>query len=350
MAQAASPPVARSSRFWLYTPFVLLLLVAAAWSAAWFFIRNRAEEGLERGLAMEARAGRQWTCENRSIGGFPFRIEVACSNLVLRRGDLTASLGPVTAVAQVYQPRHVITQVAGPLRLTEGPLTVEGTWTLLETSFRGTPAGFQRASLVARDPQFRFMGAAPQDLTLSSRSLEAHIRPNPARIATEAAYDAAITARQAQLPVADLLVGGTEPTDIQIDLTATQAEGFRGRLVAEELERWRAAGGRLDILQLSLTKGARRVQAQGDLQLDDQHRPMGQFQVSAAGLDGLLANLTGGRATGNLLGAILGQAPSRQQPSGGQPGLSPLPPLRIENGRLVLGPFVVPGVRVPALY
>jgi hypothetical protein len=38
----------RRSRFWLYTPFVLLLLAAIAWSAAWFVIRNRAGEALRR--------------------------------------------------------------------------------------------------------------------------------------------------------------------------------------------------------------------------------------------------------------------------------------------------------------
>jgi hypothetical protein len=329
---------------------VLLLLVAAAWSAAWFAIRERATEAIDRGLALEARAGRHWTCADRRIGGYPFRIELSCADLTLRRGPVTASLGPLLAVAQVYRPGHVIAELRGPLRVTDGTLIVDGSWRLLETSVRASPGGLQRISLVAEAPQVRITGAGSQEIALSSESLEAHLRPNPSRGETEAAYDAAIVARQARLPVMDLLVGGAEPTDIQIDLTATQAEGFRGKPVVEELERWRAADGRLDILQLALAKGARRVQAKGDLRLDALHRPAGQLQVAAAGLDGLLANLTGGGAAGGILGALLGQAPAPQAAEGGGRGLSPLPPLRIENGRLMLGPFVVPSVRVPALY
>ena len=49
-------------------------------------------------------------------------------------------------------------------------------------------------------------------------------------------------------------MGGGEPTDIQLDVTATQAEGFRGRPVAEELERWRNAGGK--VLRMALRDGA----------------------------------------------------------------------------------------------
>src|SRR5215212_1485465 len=115
MAQATAEsefnrPEARHGRFWLYPPFVLLLLVAIAWSVAWFVIRNRTAAALDTMLANEARAGRQWTCADRSVGGFPFRIDVVCSALTLRRGDVSASFGRVEAVAQVYQPRHIITE------------------------------------------------------------------------------------------------------------------------------------------------------------------------------------------------------------------------------------------------
>ena len=81
-----------------------------------------------------------------------------------------------------------------------------------------------------------------------------------------------------------LVVGNTY--DIQLfGGTATQAKGFSGRPVLEEIERWRAAQGRLDILQFSLTKGGNRIEAKGELTLDELHRPAGQLQIAAAGLD-----------------------------------------------------------------
>lgn len=345
MADAAAT---RRSRFWLYAPFVLLALVAVAWSMAWTVIRNRTSDGLDRWLAAEARAGRQWTCQDRQVGGYPFRIEVACAALTLQRGTVSASLGRVQSVAQVYQPGHVITEIAGPLRATDGAITLEGTWRLLETSLRGSTRGFERASLVAEGARLQIAGASPEPLALASERFEAHLRPNPSR-AAEHAFDAAISASEATLPILDNLLGGGEPANLQLDVTATEAQGFRGRPVVEEIERWRQANGRLDVLQFSLAKGPRRLEAKGALRLDDLRRPSGEFAVAAAGLEGLISSLTGNRVGGNLIGALLGQGSRPPQPGSG-PSLAPLPPVRLAEGRVLFGPFAVPGLRLAPLY
>jgi hypothetical protein len=341
----AQPP--RSGRFWLYAPFGMLLLVAVLWSVAWFVVRDRVAKGLDAILSAEARAGRQWTCQDRRIGGYPFRIEVTCASLTVRRDGVTAALGPMRSVAQVYQPRHVITEIDGPLDLTDGRVAVQGTWRLLETSVRGSRAGLQRASVVVENPSLRILGAEAEPIELSGELFEAHLRPNPNR-PQERAFDAAVQARQARLPLLDGLLGGPEPANLQIDVTATQAEGFRGRPVVDEIERWRAAGGKLDVLQLSLEKGTRRIQARGELRLDDLHRPAGELAVAGAGLESVIARLTGNRVGGALLGALFGPRPSAD--GAAAPALTPLPPLRLDDGRLSVGPFVVPSVRLPALY
>jgi hypothetical protein len=350
MAQAAEQIETRRSRFWLFVPFVLLVLVAVAWSAAWFVMRDRTETAIDSMLRREARAGRQWDCRDRSISGFPFRLEVTCASLSVRRSDITASFGRVEAVAQVYQPRHVITEVSGPLRVTDGTVTVDGSWRLLETSVHGSPAGFERISLVAEEPTVTIAGTGPSPLSLTSRNLEVHLRPNPTRRSTEGAYDAALMAQKALIPGLDAFVGSNAPTDLQVDLTATQVEGFRGRPVLAEVERWRQANGRVEVLRLAANNGASRLEAKGDLGLDEMHRPVGRVEAAAAGLDGLINRLTGGRPEGGLLSALLGQAPRSGSAIGSKPALSPLPPLRLDDGRILLGPFKVPGVRLSPLY
>jgi hypothetical protein len=244
----------------------------------------------------------------------------------------------------------VITEVAGPLRVTDGQVSVEGSWRLLETSVRTSPAGFERISLSAEEPNLTITGSTAAPVTLASRSLEAHLRPNPARVQAEGAYDAALSARQARLPLVDAFVGGTEPADIQIDVTATQVQGFRGRPVLTEVERWRQASGRLEVLRLAASKGDRRFEAKGELALDELHRPMGQIQAAAAGLEGLIDTLTGSQGGGKLLSALLGQGPRPATPGAGGPALAPLPPVRLDNGRVVLGPFAIPNLRLPSLY
>lgn len=345
MADAAAPPAARGSRFWLYAPFVLLGLVAVAWSVAWVMIRDRAGDALDAWLAAERRAGRQWECQDRTLGGYPFRVEVTCTTLTLR-GDVTASVGRVTSLAQVYQPRHVITQVEGPVRLTDGQVALEGTWRHLESSVRGVGGELQRASVVVQEPNLRLTGIGPTDFAFASERLEAHLRPSPAAT-QEGAYDGAVTAFRAKVPALDALLGGAEPANIQLDATATQVGGLRGRPLADALERWREAEGRLKVMLLSLAKGTRRLEARGELRLDDLHRPEGELAITGAGLDGLIGTLAGGGAAGGLVGGLLGQRSRAPQPA---VELSPLPPLRLGDGRLAVGPFKVPNLRVPPLY
>jgi hypothetical protein len=156
-----------------------------------------------------------------------------------------------------------------------------------------------------------------------------------------------LNALQARIPALDALLGGAEPANLQLDVTATRAHGVRGRPIAEEVERWREADGRLKVLLLSLAKGPRRLEARGELRLDEMRRPAGELAVAAAGIEGLIGAATGSRLGGSLFGGPSGPAPP-SAPAG--QNLVPLPPLRLENGRLALGPFVLPNVRLPPLY
>ncbi|WP_414472946.1 DUF2125 domain-containing protein [Microvirga sp. M2] len=349
MAEAIPAESGRHSRFWLYTPLILLLLVAAAWSVAWFVIRNRAAETLDAWIVSEKRIGRHWTCTDRTIAGYPFRIEIVCGALSLKQGAVTASFGRTEAIAQVYQPRLVIAEVAGPLHVSDGKVTVQGRWDLLQASIHASQAGLQRLSIAANAPKVTVTGLLPQEIATSGQHLELHLRPNPSR-ASENAYDAALSVKQASIPQLDALIGGTELTDLNADATATQTADFQGRPLAQELERWRGAGGVLDVLMLSVTKGPRRLEAKGQLNLDGEHRPAGQLNVAAAGLDGLIGNITGNRTGGALLGALLGQNPRARDKTGAQPPVAQLPPLSLNNGFLAMGPFVIPNFRLQPLY
>jgi hypothetical protein len=354
----------RSGRLWLYAPFVMLALVALAWTAAWFVIRDRTAQALDDAIAREAAAGRVWTCRDRTIGGYPFRLEVTCSELTLARGPATAAFGRVLSVAQVYNPRHVITEIAGPLKATDGGSALEGSWRLLQTSVHVAGDGLGRASLAMDGGAFRGRGAGPAgvpvDFQASAERLEAHLRPDPARGGPEGAYDVAIRADKALIPALDPLLGGAEPADLFANAVVTQVPAFATSSGPDGLERWRTAGGRIEVERLHVAKGARRLELKGRLGLDDLHRPTARLDVQAAGLEGLVASLTGGRAPGAadaLLGLLTGGGRPRPEAPGtapgqkpGEPALRPLPPLTLENGRVLLGPFPIPGVRLNPVY
>lgn len=357
-AQARPAGAARRSRLGLFLPYILLAVVVVGWSAGWFWIRERAAGEIDGWIAREAAAGRTWTCADRSLGGFPFRIELRCSAVTLQRADGQFRLGPSTAVAQIYQPRLVVFESAGPFHVEQGALTGDATWSGLQGSFHGAAEGFTRASLVVDTPNITVKGAEPGPIAVAGRHMELHARPTPGRYESDGAVDMSLRLNQAAVPQLDALTGTPDPADLVLDATLTQAAVLRTGTVARELERWRQAGGTLDLTALSLAKGAQRVQAKGTLVLDALHRPAGQIDLRAAGIDALVGGIVGqrfgsdrGALVGQLVGGLLGlsRRPDAETPGDAAP-LKALPPLRLVDGKVVFSGFPIPNVSVPALY
>jgi hypothetical protein len=284
------------------------------------------------------------------VRGYPFRILVTCARLTARRGPTQADVGPLAAVAQVYAPRHVIVELRGPLRATDGRTTLQGKWDMLDMSIRTSREGLQRASLVMRGASFTSSGPDMPAATTSSALFEAHVRPNPARSA-EGAFDLLMRSTGAVVPGLDALLGGQEPATFEAQLTVTRAAGFGSRPPAQEIESWRTSGGKIDLVLLALSKGPRRVEARGELSLDDQRRPTGRIESATANVEGLLGRVVNG--AGGLM-ALLGPRLQAQAGGGGgvksDPALKPLPPIRLADGRVFLGPLPTPGIVLTPLY
>ena len=181
----------------------------------------------------------------------------------------------------------------------------------------------------------------------------------PAATRSDGAVDVSLRLTQAAVPQFDALTATRDPADLALDATLTAGR----RCCAPE--RWRAswsAGGRpaapWTSPALSLAKGDQRVQAKGNLALDSAHRPAGQIDLRAAGVDALVGSVVGqrfgsdrGALVGQLVGGLLGlgRRPDAETPVDGAP-LKALPPLRLVDGRLVFSGFPIPNVHVPALY
>ena len=357
-AQTPSGRVAGRSRRGLFLPYILLAVVVVAWSIGWVWIRSRAASEIDGWTAREAAAGRNWACADRSLTGYPFRIELRCSAVTLERSDGRFRLGPSTVVAQVYQPRLVVFESAGPFHVEQGALVGDAAWRGLQGSFHGASDGFTRASVVIEGPTVTVAGADPGSIAISGQHLELHARPDPGRYASEGAVDVSLRLARAAVPQLDALTGTQDPADVFLDATLAQATVLRTGPLPRELERWRQAGGTLDITALSLAKGPQRVQAKGTLALDAAHRPVGQLDLRAAGIDALVGNLVGqrfgsdrGALVGQLVGGLLGlsRRPQPDAPVDAVP-LKDLPPLRLVDGKLVFSGFPIPNVHVPALY
>lgn len=346
------PSARRRSRFWLYAPFVLLGLLAVAWSGFWFFVKGRVAEGLDRIVAREAQMGRTWTCADRSVGGYPFRIEIRCGSLTLtstRWGDaVRVQTGPSVGIGQVYTPGLVLLQVTGPLQavLPEGRKLDLG-WTGLEASLALNGREPERLSLVMSEPNATLTAPGAANETWRASRFEAHLRRNPTRPAQEQVADLALSVKASVLPALDTLLGITEPGDVDLQASVTQSLAFRGGFNPDTLEAWRNAGGQVELTRLVTTKGSARVESSGRLLLDQTHRVSGQIDAAIAGIDRIGGIRVGGIAAG--LGGLLG---GRQVSAGAgaTPGLTPLPPVVLREGRVYLGPIRLPLQPLTPLY
>src|ERR1700690_1806806 len=144
---------------------VLLLIAAAAWSAFWFYSASKVDETADAWRAREARSGRIYDCASRSVAGYPFRLEVRCDGASVAlvsqtagqaatQTPVTAKLGEILVVAQVYDPKLLIAEFTAPAliadRNPEHSMVVN--WSKARSSVVGLPAIPQRASIVFDDP------------------------------------------------------------------------------------------------------------------------------------------------------------------------------------------------------
>src|SRR3954465_1872427 len=156
----------RRGRSWLIAmPLILVLVLAAGWSALWFYASGEAETRVNAWQAQQAAAGRTFSCGNQAVGGFPFRIEVRCTKVSVELQDarppIAIKLNEILVVSQVWQPTALIAEFTGPLTASDpgAPPYLTAACTLAQASVRGTPSTPERAS-VAID-NLRLGGATP---------------------------------------------------------------------------------------------------------------------------------------------------------------------------------------------
>ena len=113
----------------------------------------------------------------RSIGGFPFRIEVRCTEPMRRaarqRARSSRSRAPTLSLpSQIYQPTLLIGEFTGPMTVAEPgqPPAYVANWTLGQSSVRGTPRAPQRGSLVFDNPMVQRRRTAPRRCSTPSGS------------------------------------------------------------------------------------------------------------------------------------------------------------------------------------
>jgi hypothetical protein len=385
-------PARRRPLWQLFLTPALLLVAAAAWSIFWFFAASQAEIKADAWRAQEAKSGRIYECAKRSVAGFPFRLEVRCEgasvSLVSQTAaqgaaqpPVTAKLGQILVVAQVYDPKLLIAEFAAPATILDshGSSSMVVNWSRARASVVGLPAIPQRASVVFDDASIDRVDSSVQVPQARAKHVELHGRFAAGSTVEHPLVETVLRIEAGSVQEVHPLL--TRPFDAEIRATLSGLRDLSPKPWPERLRELQAAGGQVEIVQSHIRQGDLIAVAAGTLGLTEQGHLNGELQMTVAGLEqaipalGLEKMLDEGvpQATldrvapgvktqdiGNLLGALdraipgLGKVVKQNASVGVAAGINALGkeatlegrkarsfPLRFVDGAVYLGPLKV---------
>jgi hypothetical protein len=278
-------------RPWLIAiPLAVVVLLGAVWTGVWFYAAREAESRMDAWRAQQARGGRVFGCDKQAVGGYPFRIEVRCTNASAELRDarppLAIKLKEILAVAQVWDPKLLIAEFTGPLSVADPgqqPYAL-ATWTLAQASLRGTPSAPERASVVVDG--LKLEGATAGQTLFDSRRAELHARVQFGSWPHNPAIDLAVKLVAATAPTVHAMTAQALDADILAVLHGMK--DLTPKPMSARLRDWQAAGGRLDIQDARLAQGDTLAKANGTLALTERGGLDGDLKVAATGIERFL--------------------------------------------------------------
>jgi len=378
---------------------ILLLIAAAAWSAFWFFAASQVDVRADAWRAQEAKSGRVYDCAKRSVAGFPFRLEVRCDGASVTllsqtaaqaaaQAPITAQLGQILVVAQVYDPKLLIAEFTAPATISDRgrQTSMIVNWNKAHSSVVGLPAVPQRASITFDDASINRVDGPVQAPVAGAKHVELH-----GRLAEGSALDRPVI--ETVLRIAGGSVQGlhpllVQPFDADVRTMLSGLKDFSPKPWPERFREIQAAGGHVEIVQSRIAQGDLIAVAAGTLGLTADGRLDGELQMTVAGIEkvipalGIEKMLEEGvpqatldrvapgvktRDVNNLLGALdraipgLGKVVKQNANVGGAAGINALGkeavlegkkarafPLRFVDGTVFLGPLKV--AQIPPLF
>jgi hypothetical protein len=281
---------------------VLLLIAAAAWSAFWFFAASEVEVRADAWRAQEAKSGRVYDCARRSVSGFPFRLEVRCDgasvSLVSQtaeqaatRAPVTAKLGEILIVAQIYDPKLLIAEFTAPATISgsgqQGSMLVN--WSKARSSVVGLPAIPQRASIVFDDPAIDRVNGSAQTPLARAKHVELHGRLVEGSPADSPVIETVLKIEAGSLQELHPVLSA--PFDADVRATLSGLKDFTPKPWPERFREIQAAGGHVEIVQSRIQQGDLIALAAGTLGLSAGGRLDGELQMTVTGIEKVIPAL-----------------------------------------------------------
>jgi hypothetical protein len=276
--------------------------LAAAWCAFWFYAASQVDEKFDGWRTREAKSGRTYECAGRSVAGFPFRLEVKCDKPVISLAGqtaaqfashvpLTARLGEILAIAQVYDPTRVIAEFTGPATVSESGQTpfAIANWSLGRASAGGLPSLPQRVSMEFNDPAVDLVNGADQTQLFRARHAEWHVRVVEGTPSENPVIETVLQLNTANVQGLHPLLA--EPFDADIRAQLRGLKDFSPKPWPARFSDIQQSGGRIDFTQTRIQQGDTIAVAAGSLGLTPNGYLEGELQMTVAGFERLVPAL-----------------------------------------------------------
>jgi hypothetical protein len=277
----------------------LLVAAAIAWSAFWFYAASEVGVRADAWAAQEAKSGRVYDCGNRSVAGFPFRLEVHCddasvslvSQTASSQAPFTARLGEILVVAQIYDPKLLIAEFKAPATISERgqPPSMMVNWSKGRSSVVGLPAIPQRASLVFDDPSIDRVNGSVQTPLARAKNVELHGRIAEGSPADHPVIETALQIAGGSVQEVHPLLAAPFDADVRTKLSGLK--DFSPKPWPERFREIQAAGGHVEIVQSRIQQGDLIANAAGTLSLNANGRIEGELQMTVAGIEKVIPAL-----------------------------------------------------------
>ena len=284
----------RRSPYRMLIPFAVVVLLGCVWSVLWLYASYVAEQTLNGWRAREAAVGRIHTCAAQTIGGYPFRIEVRCTEPMAEirnaQPPMTIKGADVMVVAQVWDPTLLISELTGPLTVSEnGRPTISGNWTLAQSSLRGLPSAPERVSIVFDKLDLSRATGVGLESVMQAEHAEIHGRIAPGSTESDPTLDVALNLVKTTAP----FLGNYTRAPIDADIVGTLhgLKDLTPKPWADRLRELQAANGYIEITKARVAQGDVIAVTSGTLRLTPRGRLDGNLQVTVANLEQALTML-----------------------------------------------------------
>jgi hypothetical protein len=285
----------------LFIAPVLLLIAAIAWSIFWFYAASQVDVQADAWRAQEAKSGRVYDCANRSVAGFPFRLEVRCDGATVTlvsqtagasaQAPITAKLGEILVVAQIYDPKRVIAEFTAPATVSDkaAQASYVVNWRLGRSSVVGLPAVPQRASIVFDDSAIDRLDGSTQVPLASAKHVELHGRIAEGSPADHPVIESVLQISQGSIKGLHPLLA--EPFDADVRAMLSGLKDFSPKPWPARFRELQAAGGHVDIMQSRIQQGDLVAVAAGTLGFSPDGCLDGELQMTVAGIEKVIPAL-----------------------------------------------------------